>query len=46
MAEEAKRLREANIKAMLSDTVDVERQAVLPRFLKVSYQVNHAGSAC
>jgi hypothetical protein len=31
----ANKLREANIKAMLSDTVETERQAVLPRFLKV-----------
>lgn len=29
-------IRNANIKAMLTDTVEVERQAVLPRFLKVA----------
>jgi hypothetical protein len=34
-AKEAQRRREANIKAMLSDTVEVERQSVLPRFLQV-----------
>lgn len=40
--EEAKRRREQNIKAMLSDTVEVERQAMLPHYLKVRTTSCHA----
>jgi hypothetical protein len=36
-AEEAQARREANIKAMLSNNVAVERTAVMPRFLKVRH---------
>ena len=32
--DDAKRRREQNIKAMLSDTMEVERQAMLPTYLK------------
>jgi hypothetical protein len=38
-ADEAVRVREKNIRAMLNNTVQAERTAVMPRFLKVRARI-------